>query len=370
MLKFASIGKSTLIQSIGIQANYKEEVTTVIDKQNSGCSDCIHSFDSSGSFCKDCPSKCYVIKKIYHNEKNIYGAKPRLKSNAVKLLLYFHFLRPDENGIIKNISLKDTAAYLKCDLRTIYNNMKLLDSYGYIKYTKTCEGTRNVLIISYKDAFKKATDGGRGYVVFNKPLLDKLLKIDNIITLRLFIRNLVEIDSFNKDDSSPINMITKSYSQLKRELPSYCKKSIINNALSYKDSLFFIRQTDAGITFTLNEEYIGKRKRREHTKYCTYQLTKFINILNESIRKQREGLLDSSDPNYNLVYSFINPRFITVLPDDIYNLAQLAVYYSIEQVEEALLFSWEYYLQKHEEIESYGAVVRTFIEKAYRRLAS
>lgn len=370
MLKFASIGKSILVQAIGIQANYTEEISTDIDKHKSGCHDCIHSFTNNSPVCNSCPTKCYLTKKVYHNEKNLYGSKPRLKSNAIKLLLYFHFLRPDENGIIKNVSLKNTASYLKCDIRTIYNNMKLLDSYGYIKYTRTCEGTRNVLILSYKDAFKKAAEGGRGYIVVNKPLLDKLLLIDNIITLRLFIRNLVELDSYNKDDSAPINMITKSYRELKRELPSYCKKSIITKALSNKEELFFVRKTETGITFTLNEEYIGKRKRKEHTKYCTYQLNKFINELNESIRRQREGTLDNADSYYAMLYSYINPRFITILPDDIYNLAQLAVYFSLEQVKEALLLAWEYYQLKDQEIESYGAVVRTFIEKAYGKMAS
>ena len=371
MLKFASIGKSILVQAIGVQANYSEVITTDIDKEKSGCFDCVHSFDSSGTSCLDCPSKCYLTKKVYRNEKNIYGSKPRLKSNAIKLLLYFHFLRPDDNGIIKNISLKDTAGFLRCDLRTVYNNMKLLDSYGYIKYTKTYDGTRNVLILAYKDAFKKADEGGRGYVVINKPLLDKLIMIEDIITLRLFIRNLVELDSLNKkDESASINMITKSYKELKRELPSYCKKNIINKALSYKDKVFFIKKEDNGITFTLNEEYIGKRKRKEQTKYCTYQLNKFIKALNESIRRQKDDSLDINDPNYDILYSHINPKFINVLPNEVYELAHLAVYYSLEQVKEALCLAWEYYMLKNEEIESYGAVVRTFIEKAYGRMAA
>lgn len=372
MLKFASVGKSILIQAVGIQANFIEERDTgVIDKQNSGCFDCIHSFDENDTYCKNCLSKCYLKEKIYHNEKNRYGFGTRLKSNAVKLLLYFHFLRPDENGIIKNVSLKETASYLKCDVRTIYNNMKLLDAYGYIKYTKTYEGTRNILILSYKDAFKKASEGGRGYVVMNKPLLDKLIEIDNIITLRLFIRNLVELDSHNmNDESAPVNMLTKSYSQLKRELPTYCKKNIIDKALSHKDKLFFIKKSESGITFSLNEEYIGKRKRKEHTKYCTYHLNKFIEIFNESVLKNRQKTLTDSDPHYNLLYSVITPRFIKALPDDIYNLAQLAVYYSVEEVEDALINAWEYYQYKDEEIESYGAVVRTFIEKAYGKMAS
>ena len=58
--------------------------------------------------CASCPHKALiqknVYKKIYHNEKNRYGYRPMLKSNAIKLfLLCCISIILIDNGIIYNI---------------------------------------------------------------------------------------------------------------------------------------------------------------------------------------------------------------------------------------------------------------------------
>ena len=94
---FANIGKAVLIQSLGLQKNYTEtasESINVIDHDNNTCHNCkycdiINSFDTDSDtykaaqvICESCPHKVLttktVYKKIYHNEKNRYGYKPRL----------------------------------------------------------------------------------------------------------------------------------------------------------------------------------------------------------------------------------------------------------------------------------------------------
>lgn len=48
--------------------------------------------------CNNCPHRILttknVTKKIYHNEKNRYGYRPMLKSNALKLFMLLHFYHP------------------------------------------------------------------------------------------------------------------------------------------------------------------------------------------------------------------------------------------------------------------------------------
>ncbi len=77
-----------------------------------------------------------LTKKVYYNEKNKYGYKPRLKSNAIKLFILLHFYNPNKFGIINNVSLKDLVHYLHCNIKTIINNLDILTMYGYLSYSK------------------------------------------------------------------------------------------------------------------------------------------------------------------------------------------------------------------------------------------
>ena len=97
MDNFANIGKAVLIQSIGLQKNYievKESETSVIDYNNATCTDCKYkafiqafapdseAYLSACEACRNCPHKIFTqkteYKKIYHNETNRFGYKPRL----------------------------------------------------------------------------------------------------------------------------------------------------------------------------------------------------------------------------------------------------------------------------------------------------
>lgn len=359
-----------LLRAVGIQGNYIEEVTGEIDRIRSGCNDCVNSFYPDCKECQACTSKCFITKKVYINEKNMHGSQVRLNANALKMLLLFHFLRPDANGIVKNVSLSVLTEKIGCDRRTIVNNMKYLDKHGYIKYTSTYHGTRSILILNYKDAFKKSSEGGKGYVVFNEALLNKLLSIDKIILLRIYLRNMVEIDSYNKDERSPINVVSKSYQSMRRSLPSYCTKKVINSILPEKDDVFHIKRQEQGITFSLNADYIGKRHRREMTRRYYDGLGKYLHNLNMAVTQKKKGLLKKDNEFYDLLFDLKEPRLMILTDEELTNIAQLAVYYDYEIACEAISFTLTQLSNIEESIESYGAYMRSYIEKAYGKMAS
>ena len=56
-----------------------------------------------------------------------------LKTNAIKLLLLLHFYHPDRFGIIKNIDIRELAEHLHCDIKTVKNNLEILNRYAYVK---------------------------------------------------------------------------------------------------------------------------------------------------------------------------------------------------------------------------------------------
>lgn len=63
-----------------------------------------------------------------------------LKSNAIKLFLMLHFYNPDRNGIIYDINPGELADMIGCNVRTIWNNLHVLQEYTYISYSKHSMG--------------------------------------------------------------------------------------------------------------------------------------------------------------------------------------------------------------------------------------
>lgn len=367
MQNFASVGKAMLIQAVGIQSNYTEEVTTMIDREKSGCDSCPFSFYESGTNCINCTLKCYVTKKIYVNEKNKYGSKPRLKINALKILLYLHFLRPDSNGIVKDVPMKELAELLNCDLRTVTNNFKLLDEFGYIKYTSTYNGKRNILLTGYKDYFKPAKEGGRGYVVLNKAFMERMLDEKNLITLRIHLRNMVEIDALNREEGYSINVLAKTYKSMQRELPTYCKRNVIQKAIPDSNDIFIIKH-DSGsnqVRFVLKDEFIAKKQRKEELDKLYRKVFDVIQNINYTVMQFSEYSLPVEDPFYSILAKAKNePGVINITSKEIYNIAQLAEYYSFEEVEQALYILYEnYFINPIECIDSYGAVIHNIIKR-------
>ena len=190
---FTNIGKAVLIQALGIQQNYTTIIDSsveVTDYSNDNCSTCkykaiIESFSSDNDIykmaidnCNNCPHRILttknVTKKIYHNEKNRYGYRPMLKSNALKLFMLLHFYHPDRFGIIKEINIKELASILKCNIKTIWNNLDILSSYTYISYSKTSSSIISLLINDYENYYLPANKNGRGFLVLSKELITKL----------------------------------------------------------------------------------------------------------------------------------------------------------------------------------------------------
>ena len=207
MDNFANIGKAVLLQSLGLQKNYTEIIedhTDVIDYNAPSCSDCKYRalvqnfpegseiYESAQNACNNCPNKTLVkkavCKKVYHNEKNRYGYKPRLKSNAIRLFLLLHFYHPDRFGIISGIDLSQLGARLGCDIKTVKNNLEILKNYSYISYCKVSPHCINLCITDYEQYYLPAARGGRGFLVLSKPLLEQLLSLDSLISLRLHLR--------------------------------------------------------------------------------------------------------------------------------------------------------------------------------------
>lgn len=379
---FANIGKSVLIQSIGLQKNYTElaqETTEVIDYSNTECVNCkwnsiIHNFDSGSDIyktavdtCANCSKKTVtqqtVYTKIYHNEKNRYGYKPMLKTNAIKLLLLLHFCHPDRFGILKAVNIVSISKLLSCDVKTVRNNLNILAAYNYISFSKCDTYNYSICLNDYESYYLPANKGGRGFFVMSKELLLQLLTINNLVSLRIHIRELIELD--NLSSQGLFSAINKSYKDIKQSLPDYCKPSVIKNSLINADNIFQITLKETSVRFEIDEQYNSKLQKDNCYNEYYAQFVSFMNEFNTFVPlvntnqnigdsyKQFFALPEIPDSN---VFHLL--AFTTVQLED---LANLALQYSYEHVLDALAVIYQTYIMKDRAIHNLGGLLQTVI---------
>ena len=385
---FANIGKAVLIQSLGLQKNYTEtasESINVIDHDNNTCHNCkycdiINSFDTDSDtykaaqvICESCPHKVLttktVYKKIYHNEKNRYGYRPMLKSNALKLFMLLHFYHPDRFGIIKEINIKELASILKCNIKTIWNNLDILSSYTYISYSKTSSSIISLLINDYENYYLPANKNGRGFLVLSKELITKLFDINSIVTLRIYLRELINLDSSNLKGQASVDH--KSISEIRHMLPKYCKPCIIKQHMSNSDAdIFNVTINDNIIRFEISSRYIAKKQKQILLEENIDRLKSFINDFNTVIPNINSG--DIPPVRFrefiNIDTNISNYKLIKISKLDLEDLANIAVHYSFDLLMYALADIYRQYIVYERSIKNIPGLVSTIIRANVSKL--
>lgn len=386
MDNFANIGKSVIIQSLGIQKNYTEVIEStvdVIDYSNAACVNCkykavIETFDKDSrpyadacSACEHCPHKAVtqknVYNKIYHNEKNRYGHRPMLKSNAIKLLLLLHFYHPDSNGIIRNLDANELAVNVGCNVRTIWNNLKTLQDYTYISYSKDRYGLINVLLNDYENYYLPANKGGRGFLVVSKELYRRLCNIKSLVSLRIFIRELLSLDAPELKGQASVDY--KNIKEIRNLLPPYCKPSLIKEKLGAESDIFTITFDKDVIRFQIDNEFIPKNeKTRMHNEYVAI-FEKFIWEFNQNVVYINSG--GACPKNLTEFFSMKNkpsaaafrPMLLTEIEID--DMASLTLHYSYDIVINALSVVYREYYMYQKTINNLGGLVSTIIRSQF-----
>lgn len=386
---FANIGKAILTQSLGLQKNYIEVEETkqdMIDFTNSTCASCkqkalIESFDSSSETyqaallsCEKCPNRIYtqqtVYKKIYHNEKNKYGYRPRLKTNAIKLLLLLHFYHPDQFGIIKNIDAREIAKQLKCDIKTVHNNLKTLKLYSYISFDFINTYDFSLCLNDYENYYLPANKGGRGFFVLSLDLLNELLNIKTLLSLRIHLRELMDLD--NLSVKGPFSAISKTYKEIKRALPDYCKPGIIRNAINQSSKIFKIDFDHQVIRFEINEAYNAKKRKEDCFNQYQNEFESFMIDFNNTAAYMN---VNNQEPvKYEDFFNLpenVHPehfKLISLNPYEIEDLAKLAVQYSYDLVISAFSSIYKTYYLFDRKIMNLGGLIRTAINSKIQSL--
>jgi hypothetical protein len=193
----------------------------------------------------------YIREDGYYNETNRYKIKTKKKvlmedgtvieiekkkNSRVGILLYMGFLfyPISKEGFIKNVNTRKMAKMLDVTHNTIINNMERLTENELISVSKVAPYTYNIYLIDYEKLFLTKKEGGSGYVVITREMYEKMLKIDDINSLRLELRRILEY-------SKHYNLNLEKYFYEKANKPNNNEESKLypyNPNINYSKNIF------------------------------------------------------------------------------------------------------------------------------------
>lgn len=97
-----------------------------------------------------------------------------------------------------------------------------------------------MLLTEYKDYHKTTAEGGRGYITMSSSMMDKILGMEGLNTLRVNLKGILLVDnaSFKDMENPKMSSAKATYKILKGCLPDYFKKNVIIKAMQKDASIF------------------------------------------------------------------------------------------------------------------------------------
>lgn len=338
--RYASVGKAVLIRMIGLQENYKD--TKMLDRKKSGCFSCPHFGESlknpECSHCAACRSKTY--SSSYINENNRYGYQPPQSLCAMKLFLYLHFCSVTGSGVIEDVSISALSEKIGISQRNIHYCLKHLERDEYIAYGRNGYGPGHysVILKDYENYFKKANEGGRGYLTLSLDCLKKLLLSHSVNQMRLYLRLYVNIDDRKALPFTRETFLSDSRNtrELSRYFPAYFKQGKVLRLLDIKTDLFSFSEQDGQVSYTLRQEFFGDLSKQEYKNECYSSLKSYVEDANLQIKRYMAYEATADTIPKELIQQAIHARmsgsacFIGVEDHDLQDLAAIATQYGYD----------------------------------------
>lgn len=387
---YARVGKAPLIKAVGLQKNHKEiyyTETLELDRYKSGCFSCPNYKNvefaeylppqiqaQAKQCCASCPSAQYktVYKEHvkYINEKNIFGYAKRLTAIPLKLLLVYHFGSPNPQGIIRGYNTTQLATYIGCTPRSVRNANNTLQEYGYIHVLESLHKNQfDIMLMEYKDYAKTAREGGRGYATFNREFLEEVIHVNDINQLRVFLRVALDLD-IKKDPEEEI-----SYTSLQRFLPDYCKKGVIQKALSTVSHLYDLVFDNDKVKFVLNKVFHGRSDYENSQIAGEKEISEYISTIDSSIEAVNKAIMEEKTPDTEFLSDQeIDPSVplknkktklyvaFNLSAEDMKDLGLLVSSYSLDSVKKVVKYIHKKYIAKLRKIDNFGALARTLLK--------
>lgn len=380
---FSPIGKSVLHRIVGLRNNYKIYELNCPEC----CKDCPHAitrkhyeaFPDSKQY-KDAADACSAcihgsrmhmahVKAlpIYVNEMNKFGEGTPLKINAIRLFLTYHMICQNSYGVLKNISIRELSELLDCAPKTIRYNNAILQKNDYINMSAgEYPGTVNIMLPEYSSYFKKADEGGRGFLTLSKGNFELLLNIDSTNQLRIILKLLLDDDSVSTSSE-----ITQTFRDMQLYLPKYCKRNVIRKTLdSISEKLCNVHYNAYTAIFKFTGISNARKEKNTLKKHNTAYLEGIIRTTSMEITECRKTkqIPFFSSPFFTREQQKRKDANITYKPLKIpaeqqKDIVQLSLEYSLDLVMQAIAnIYFTFCCQQNSSIQNWGAMVRTNIK--------
>lgn len=384
---FKPIGKAVLHRLIGLRENYIIEEPELPES----CKSCpfFHEMETYKLFpespeyknalksCNQCDNhlvyNCWSTKnsptyKKYVNETNRYGAGKRLKYTAVILFITYHMVCTSQHGILKDIPIIELAELIGCSQKAIRYNNEVLQKEGYIYLTKgSIPGTVNVCLKDYTAYFNKADKGGRGFLTVSKELYTSLLSLKSSNQLRIILKLLLDNDS---SIPSFTGEITESYVDMKRYLPKYCKRNVIQKALDNIDTaICSVKLSLHTVRFKINPDFNGKivkeNLRRENLATIKQNIISAGETIKNALRlneipKFKDRFFAYLQHNDSIPAKRYEP--LTITEKQLGDLADISLEYSADMVLTAVASIYFSMICNKQHIKNFGGLIRETIK--------
>lgn len=217
-------------------------------------------------------------RRVKWDEVSHYGLNKEtcdklFSKSVIKQFLLMHMLPIDSEGYVFDVPYKQVADYLNVSVRTVKNNLKILEENKFIKLTPSV-GMRkkhfDFTLLHYEQKLEKS------YIKMSKPTFDTFLKIEDVNALRLGLRmyqrsieKLARVDRLSntapKFDIEEIRCILPEYKVYPKAIEEMQKsmEEIFNNKLIDSELYFKIDKEQIPTTHqvrvyeTINETIIA-----------------------------------------------------------------------------------------------------------------
>ena len=367
LASYAQIGKSELIQAIGIMNDTGE-------------------FAGIELTVKDGQSETTVTNK--NNIEKEYGDKERLSTTPLLLWMYFHYLSPDAEGLVRNISIREAADYLNVSVKGIRKAIEALVKSGYIFASEIINSTVTIMLPDFKNYFKTKDQGGHGYLELSEDNFLSLVSIANqrlkrgtkdpddeyknkslVNRIRIKIRSFIMCDHAQrqyKRNKKADKTVTKTLHEMLSFLPGYFyPKKLLKVLDSIKDTIAYVVEDDKVKMVATVGDFNGVKERNSLIRTIGKNVKNKINEINDLI--QQYNLSDAKDPyiltaaNIYLQDDLDCCKTYSYSKEEVNDIAKLCLQYSEDVVFEALGYIYSNFIITGRTIQNFGALLRTCI---------
>ena len=375
MASYAQIGKAELIQAIGVINDYEEKVGIELSVENG-------------------KTKTNITKRKY-SEKDQYGEKNRLATAPLLFWMYLHYLSPDEQGLVHNVSIVDAAKYLNLSVKGIRKAINKLSDTGYIYSSEIINNTVTIMLSDFKNYFNQKDQGGHGYLELSEANFLSIVSIAGermargtkesnekyenkslINKIRIKIRSFIMCDHAQrqfKRNKKANTMVEKSIKQLLRFLPKYMyRKKLLEILESISDTITYIVVSDTVKMQALVPDFNGVKARNANIRaISTHVKTKLEEIDNALMsydftsheEKDISVLADTlAQHNIYLHENFVHGYYHPFSENEIKDISKLCLQYTEKIVFEAIGYIYSNFYLLGRKVNNIGALLRTVIK--------